>query len=73
MDLADAVRQLKPDVTWKGVRPEGGRVDVEDGSPFAGDPVVLPSGAYPADDSVSARSQLRRKLGGYTRRYPEAC
>jgi hypothetical protein len=37
MDLADAVRQLKPDVAWEGVRLEGGGVDVEDGSPFVGE------------------------------------
>jgi hypothetical protein len=42
MDLADAVRQLKPDVARQGVRPEGGGVDVEDGSPFGGDSGVPP-------------------------------
>jgi hypothetical protein len=60
MDLADAVRQLKPDVTWKGVRPEGGRVDIEDGSPFAGDPVVLPSGADGGRSSRVGPARLER-------------
>jgi hypothetical protein len=64
MDLADAVRQLKPDVAWKGVRLEGGRMNVEDGGPLAWDPGVLPSAARFPNNSGNTRSQLGRKLGG---------
>ena len=42
MDFADAVGELKPDVAWKGVRPQGVRVRVEDRGPLTGDSRVLP-------------------------------
>ena len=42
MDLANAVRQLKPDVAWKSVRLEGGWMNVEDGGPLAGIPGCRP-------------------------------
>ena len=38
MDFAYAVRQLKPDVAWKGVRLEGGGLNVEHGRPLLGIP-----------------------------------
>jgi hypothetical protein len=73
MDLADALRQLKPDVARKGVGPEGRGVSVEDRSPFVWDPGMLASAAGPADDSGCTRALLVRGRYEHTRRYPETC
>jgi hypothetical protein len=64
MDCANAVRQLEPDVAWKGVRSEGGGMDVEDGSPFGGDSRMLPSAARLTSDSGYTSGPLvRGRLG----------
>ena len=56
VDFADAGRQLKPDLAWKGVRPEGVRVSVEDRCPLPRDPRVLPPAARPRTGMTSGPS-----------------
>jgi hypothetical protein len=69
--FADAVRQLKPGVAWKGVRLESCGMNVEDRSPLAWDPRVLPSAARLTNDSGHTRGPLVRDRCVHARRYPE--
>jgi hypothetical protein len=54
MHFADPVRQLKPDVAWKGVGPEGRGVTVDYRRPLVGNPGMLASASCFADDARSS-------------------
>jgi hypothetical protein len=66
MNLADAVGQLKPDASWKGVRLEGRGMNVEDRSPLHGDARVLPSATRFAGNSGCTSGPLARGRCGHT-------
>ena len=50
-DFTDSIGEPEPGPPRQGIRPDGGRMYVEDRHPFARDTGVLATGACPADDS----------------------